>query len=75
MEKTTVYHQQSQYIRDNKLITDPLSMFDDDLTMELYIQMVQSKHIILMLDINQNANYGVFNREMNNIRAQQCIPY
>ena len=71
-KRTTVYHQHAQYIKDNKLNTNPWDMFDDDITTDIE-NSKNSKNIILMLDINQDANKGSFNTRMNEIGLQNAF--
>jgi len=71
-KKTTVYHQQAQYIRERQLNTDPWNMFDNDIVNELSTQM-QNKRIVLMLDINQNAHTGTFNTRMMEIGLKNAF--
>jgi len=71
-KRTTVFHQHDQYIRDNKLKTDPWKMFYNDIIMEITEQ-IKSKHIVLMLDINQNAIEGSFNEQMESIGLRNAF--
>ena len=71
-KKTTVYHQQCQYVRENKLDIDIWQMFDNDITDEITNEM-KTKHIILMLDINQNSNNGSFSERMKEIGLRNAF--
>jgi len=65
-KRTTVYHQHAQYIKDHKLNTNPWDMFDEDIVTDIE-KNKESKNIILMLDINQDAITGSFNTRMNEL--------
>ena len=71
-KKTTAYQQQIQHIKDKSIEADPWKMFDDDITTELSNQMI-TKHVILMLDINQNADTGSFSTRMRMTYARNRL--